>query len=144
MKLVNTCIFILFNLLSAGSNAAGNATTGADPVSAGNLTQITLSLLLVVGLLIFGSFMFKKFGMNKFNSPFPVKVIGAISVGNNQRLVVIEVGEDWIVLGVTPQQISTIATMPRKETPPGSGLGDKINFSTWMQSALEKYHAKKP
>ncbi len=140
MKLVTPCIAILLCLCCAVTHAA----TGADPVSAGNLTQITLSLLLVVGLLIFGSFLFKKFGMTPFNRPFPVKVIGAVSVGNNQRIVVIEVGEEWIVLGVTAQQISTITSMPRKEIPDGAAMGDKIKFSTWMQSALEKYHAKKP
>jgi flagellar protein FliO/FliZ len=116
-----------------------------DPASSGSLIQITLSLLLVVGLLIGLSVVFKKFGMNRITSQLPFKVIGAMAIGNNQRLMVIEVGEEWIVLGVTPQQITTITSMPRQESTKGSGGGDpKVNFSAWMQSALEKYHAKKP
>ncbi len=113
--------------------------------SAGGLAQITISLLVVVALLIGLSVLFKKFGLNRISSPLPLKVIGAVSIGNNQRLVVIEVGEEWILLGVTPQQITTITSMPRQETGGGSQSGEnRVNFSTWMQSALEKYHAKKP
>jgi len=118
-----------------------HAAEATDTAASGSLIQITLSLLLVVGLLIGLSVVFKKFGMNRINSPLPFKVIGAVTIGNNQRLMVIEVGDEWIVLGVTPQQISTITSMPRQETVTGSNA--KVNFSAWMQSALEKYHAKK-
>lgn len=107
--------------------------------------QITLSLLLVVAILIGFSVLFKKFGLNRINSgAFPVKVIGAMAIGNNQRLMMIEVGDQWLLLGVTSQQITTLTTMPRQATAPAADGIDKTNFSAWMQSALEKYHAKKP
>ena len=123
-----------------GVNAAPAAT---DTPAAANLIQITLSLLLVVGLLVGFSVLFKKFGMNRLinNGNFPVKVIGAISIGNNQRLMVIEVGDEWIVLGVTPQQITTITSMPRQEAPDSTANGN-LKFAGWMQSAIEKYQAK--
>ena len=128
------------------SDALAGATPATDPAASANLVQITLSLLLVVGVLIGFSALFKKFGLNRMmnSGPFPVKVIGAVSIGNNQRLMVIEVNDEWIVLGVTPQQITNIATMPRQETPDTAGPGNKVQFSAWMQSAFEKYHAKKP
>ncbi len=108
-----------------------------------NLMKISLSLLLIVGLMIGFAVLVKKFGLNRIqNGPFPVKVIGAISIGTNQRLMVIEVGEEWLLLGVTPQQITTITSMPRQETPAGAVPGQQ--FSSWMQNALEKYNAKKP
>jgi flagellar protein FliO/FliZ len=137
----------IFSCWCAVTNAASPAAaTTPDGVGSGSLIQITLSLLLVVGLLVGLSILFKKFGMNRIiSNSFPVKVIGAIGIGNNQRIMVIEVNDEWIVLGVTPQQISTITTMPRQESSngPGNDMG-KIKFATWMQSALEKYHAKKP
>lgn len=126
--------------------AASHATETTDPATSGSLVQITVSLLVVVGLLIGLSVLFKKFGMNRLSGQLPFKVIGAVTIGNNQRLMVIEIGEEWIVLGVTPQHISTIISMPRQELSSGSNNGEntKANFSAWMQSALEKYHAKKP
>ena len=133
-------------IVLCGWSALAGAGTATESAASVNLIQITLSLLLVVGVLLGFAVLFKKFGLNRMmnNGPFPVKVIGAVSIGNNQRLMVIEVNEEWIVLGVTAQQINTIATMPRQEAADIAGPGNKLNFSTWMQSALEKYNAKKP
>jgi len=146
MKKFVAVLFGCWCAVSEASPAVAAAATSSDSMGSGSLTRITLSLLLVVGLLIGLSVVFKKFGVNRIiNNSFPVKVIGAIGIGSNQRIMVIEVNDEWIVLGVTPQQISTITTMPRQESANGSGPDlSKIKFATWMQSALEKYHAKKP
>ena len=133
----------LFLLLMSSCVIAHAAAT--DSAASGGLMQITLSLLLVVGILIGFSVLFKKFGLNRINNGgFPVKVIGAMALGNNQRLMMIEVGDQWLLLGVTPHNITTLTTLPRQEHT-GSGTAiNPPNFSAWMQSALEKSHAKKP
>ncbi len=143
---MNRVTLSLATYLLIGSNAACLAATATtvDPAAPVNVAQITLSLLVVVGLLIGASVLFKKFGLNRVinGGALPVKVIGSTSLGTNQRLVVIEVGEQWIVLGVTPQQITTITSLPRQEAPDGAADG-KAPFASWMQNALEKYNAKK-
>ena len=129
------------SLLALGG--VSQAAEVTDSPASVNLMQVTFSLLLVVGLLIGFAVLAKKFGINRMQSGgFPVKVIGAMSIGTNQRLMIIEVGEEWILLGITPQHITTITSMPRQETPPGTAPAQQ--FSSWMQSALEKYNAKKP
>ena len=137
-----TALLLATFLLTARTEICVAATT-ADPAASVNLAQITLSLLLVVSLLIGASVLFKKFGLNRVinGGTLPIKVIGSTSLGTNQRLVVIEVGDQWIVLGVTPQQITTITSLPKQETPVGT-TQPKPPFANWMQSALEKYNAK--
>jgi len=108
-----------------------------------NLVRIVVSLVLVVGILIVLAVTFKKFGFNQLHSTLPVKIIGAVSVGNNQRIMVIEAGDEWIVLGVTPQNISTITRMPRQEGDSTVSGIDKPNVPGWMQSAVGKYLIKK-
>ena len=113
--------------------------------ASGNLLQVTVSLVLVLGLIIAISIGFKKFGINRMQSNLPVKVIGAISVGNNQRIMVLEAGDEWLVLGITPQNITTLTALPRQENPVSADpANNQPNFSAWMQATLEKYHAKKP
>ena len=133
-------------LFLALATCCGTAQAAAsETLATGGLMQITLSLLLVVAVLVGFSVLFKKFGLNRINNgAFPVKVIGGMAISNNQRLMMIEVGDQWLLLGITPQQITTLTTMPRQENTSASGSPDKTSFSTWMQSALEKYHAKKP
>ncbi len=144
--LLLSCWCAICHATPATATASSAATATPDGIGSGSLIQITVSLFLVVGLLIALSIVFKKFGMNRIiSNSFPVKVIGAIGVGNNQRIMVIEVNDEWIVLGVTPQNISTITTMPRQESTNASGNTlSTVKFATWMHSALEKYHAKKP
>ena len=132
-------LFFLLLFSVASCQAADEAVNSAS----GNLLQVTLSLVLVLGLIIAISMGFKKFGINRMQSNLPVSVIGAVSIGNHQRLMVIEVGEEWIVLGVTPQNISTIPSLPRQSAEVTVTDITKPNFATWMQSTLEKYHAKK-
>lgn len=124
--------------------APAAASSGAEPGSPVNLAQITLSLLLIVGLLIGASVLSKKFGLQRMvnNGGLPFKMIGSTSLGPQQRLMVIEIGDQWVVLGVTQQQISHIVSMPRQELPQ-DGADAKPPFASWMQSALEKYNAKK-
>jgi flagellar protein FliO/FliZ len=122
---------------------AAETATAANVAAPGSLVRIVVSLVVIVGLMIALAVVFKKFGLNRLQSAFPVKVIGAISVGNNQRIMIIEAGEEWIVLGVTPHNISTITTMPRQENTTTIVSADNPNFPVWMKSALEKYSVKK-
>jgi len=130
--------FLSMPRLADAADAVG-ATSTASP----NLVRIVVSLVLVVGILIVLAITFKKFGLNRMQSAFPVKIIGAVSLGSNQRIMIIEAGEEWIVLGVTPQNISTITRMPRQEGDNTAGGIDKPDVPAWMQSALGKYLVKK-
>lgn len=56
----------------------------------------------------------------------PMRTVGLLTIAPNQRVVTVEVGvgeeRRWLVLGVTPQQISTLYTMlPQAELPPAGG-----------------------
>ncbi len=42
-----------------------------------------------------------------------LRSVAGLSVGARERVVVVEVGDTWLVLGVTPQQIRTLHTLPK-------------------------------
>lgn len=134
--------FLLGFLYTSGAAMAAETAVAANSTTFPSLARVLISLIVVIGFLIVLSVLFKKFGLNRMTSTFPVKIIGAMSLGRNQRLVMIEVGDEWIVLGVTPQHISTVTKMPRQEVEVNAGA-DTPNFPAWMQGALQKYSAKK-
>jgi flagellar protein FliO/FliZ len=45
-----------------------------------------------------------------------VKLVGSLSVGTRERILVVEVGEQWIVVGASPGRMNALATMPRQES----------------------------
>lgn len=54
----------------------------------------------------------------------PMRQVGSLPLSPSQRLVTVEVGEGeerrWLVLGVTPQSITTLHTLTARETPPSA------------------------
>jgi|GEM_PF-5985977 len=141
MKLHTLSLFGILGM--SGIATAAETAVAANTAVPGSVVRIVVSLILIVGLMIVLAVIFKKFGLNRMQSGLPVKVIGAISVGNNQRIMIIEAGEEWIVLGVTPQNISTITSMPRQENNNTIVSADNPNFPAWMKRAFEKYSVKK-
>lgn len=145
MKLRAFTLLVVGFFYTASMAIAAETAVVANAATSPSLLRTLVSLIVVVGILIALSVLFKKFGLNRMIPTFPIKVIGALNLGKNQRLVVIEVGDEWIVLGATPQHISTITKMPRQEAD-NAGIVDgasNANFPAWMQGALQKYAAKK-
>ena len=50
-----------------------------------------------------------------------MKVVSSTSVGQRERVVVVEVAGQWLVLGVTPQNIHTLHTLPAQAGAAQSG-----------------------
>ncbi|WP_046115786.1 FliO/MopB family protein [Aquincola tertiaricarbonis] len=60
--------------------------------------------------------------------PAPMRTIASISIAQNQRIVTVEVGQGeerrWLVLGATPQSITTLYTMaPQADAPASPAAG---------------------
>ena len=64
----------------------------------------------------------KRYGLKMPGTTGPTRLVSALSLGPNQKVVTVEVGPAnarvWLVLGVTPQAIACLHTTPA-ETAPG-------------------------
>ena len=72
---------------------------------------------------------------------------GALNLGGRERILVVEVGEQWIVVGASPGRINTLATLPRQEGSVGTGAsgGQAVSapgFSEWLKQTIDKRNAK--
>jgi flagellar protein FliO/FliZ len=117
------------------------ATATAAPSSAGSLLQVVFGLLVVLGLLAGALWFLKRMGGGRFAPGSVVKIIGGVSVGNRERVMVIEVADQWIVIGVAPGRVSTLATLPRQDHPAAQAVAGAPNFSTWLKQTIEKRNA---
>jgi flagellar protein FliO/FliZ len=46
-----------------------------------------------------------------------IRSVGGIAVGSRERVLLLEIGEHWLVVGVAPGSVTGIATLPRGEIP---------------------------
>lgn len=138
--------FLFGALICIGiSSAAGaaDAVSPANPASAGSLLQVVLGLCLVVGLMAAAAWVLKRFNMSRMTSGAPVRIVGGVAVGSRERIIVVEVADQWIVVGVAPGRVNTLSTMPRQESAPyPAGAAPTAGFSAWLKQAADKRNAR--
>ncbi|AZD07075.1 Flagellar biosynthesis protein FliO [Pseudomonas chlororaphis] len=94
--------------------AAEPAATAAAPVAgnsgvAGQLTQLVLGLLLVVGLIFFLAWLLRRVQQaGPAGKGQVIELIGSRSLGPRDRLVLVQVGNEQILLGLTPGTITAL------------------------------------
>jgi flagellar protein FliO/FliZ len=131
--------FALLTILALPLGVASAAeATAISPVA--GLFQILLGLAAVLTLMAVAAWLFKKIGPVNTGNQLPVKVIGGVSVGNRERIMVVEVADQWIVVGITAQQINTLSTMPKQEklVETSSTLLKENQFSSWLKRTMDK------
>ena len=69
--------------------------------------SMILSLLMVLALIIISALVLKRFNISQ-QGVSPLKVVTSLSLGAKERVVVIQAGEQQLLLGVTAQQVTLI------------------------------------
>ncbi|MGI4842009.1 MAG: flagellar biosynthetic protein FliO [Janthinobacterium lividum] len=113
----------------------------------GSLLQTILALLLVLGLLFGLAWFMKRFGPRVMGASANIKLVGALNIGGRERIMVVEVGNQWIVVGASPGRVNALTTMPRQEgaegqatlAPHTAGAG---SFGDWLKNTIDKRNAK--
>lgn len=133
--MIRFAFFLALSLLTASAHAAEQAA----PASAGNLIQVLLGLVVVLALMAGAAWTLKRMGVAGVGANNVAKVIGGVSVGNRERVVVVEVADQWIVVGVAPGRVNALSSMPRQEISTTlAGTPDAKNFSAWLKQTIDK------
>ena len=128
-------------LLVGTVHAADAAQPAATSSATGSVFTMLLGLVAVLALMVGLAWLFKRTGLVKgAGSNAVAKIIGGVSVGTRERVLVIEVAGKWIVVGVAPGRVNTLATMPRQEHAENSTStsAPAANFASWLKQTIEK------
>lgn len=94
----------------------------AEPAGASvpSLGSWLLSSLLVIGLIVLLGVLLKKTRLSQALNGGQMKVVASLPLGVKEKLMVVRVGEQQFLLGVTPQQVSFLSRLetPLDETQP--------------------------
>ena len=110
-------------------------------MSAGSMLQFALGLAMVLGLIVAAGWFAKRFSIGPAGSG-TLKVVAGAAVGQRERVVIVEVGDVWMVVGVAPGRVNALHTMPRGtvNTQPlvAQPLGASGGFAGWLKQTMEK------
>jgi flagellar protein FliO/FliZ len=124
----------LLRLFLAVPAAALAQTTQPTAEFGGGILQVILSLIMVL-LLLFGSlYVLKRLSTPRGTAAGLLRVIAGTAVGSRERVVVVEIADTWLVLGVAPGRVSTLHQLPRQPLAQGDAASPQ-GFAKWLADA---------
>ncbi|MGM3160006.1 flagellar biosynthetic protein FliO [Dickeya undicola] len=79
------------------------------------LSQVGTALSGVLLLILLAAWLLRKLGIApQAKSSNIMKVVSSCTVGQRERIVIVEVDDTWLVLGITAQQITHLHTLPAR------------------------------
>lgn len=126
-----------------GLSAAAAAADAAPAVSsAGSLLQVFIGLVAVLLLIFATAWVAKRLGVARGGSSNLLHVISSASVGARERVVVVEIGDTWLVVGVAAGSVNALMTLPKGETVPAAAAALNTGFAANLKQLIEARRAK--
>ncbi len=105
-----------------------------------HLGQIILSLAIILLLIFISAWLMKRFGKVNGLASNHMKVLGNMSVGQRERIILLEVGDEQLLIGVTSSKISLLHELkePIDVSSSFSPVGIKNNLSQVFAKRLQE------
>lgn len=116
--------------------------TGDTLIGLATLGKTAAALALIVVIIVVASAVLKRVGVNRQAHGGRLRVVGGTSVGNRERVVIVQVEETWLVLGVGGGQVSKLHELPApapagETTGGGPAFGEGDSFAARFAKALK-------
>ena len=138
-RVARPCLPLLALFLSVPVAAQTAAIPETPGIPGGALWQLLFGLALILGLLLLFTYLMRRFnGGRAFGNTGPLRVVGGLMIGPRERIVLVEIDDTWLVIGIVPGQIKTLHTLPKGELP-ANGAGEQ-GFGIWLKHMAERKH----
>ena len=105
-----------------------------NPVNASYLAQLVVGLLVVIFCIVALAWFARRFGRLQTSSDGTLQMLGGMSMGARERIVLVQVGDKQLLLGVAPGHINTLHVLDEPvQTPvarsafaPGGSFAEKL------------------
>ena len=119
------------------SNSSANSPGPVqEPLAMTSLWQLTLGMVAVLGLIMGIAWLLKRSGRFQVAAGGGLRVLGGLSMGPRERVVLLQVGETQLLLGVAPGRVQTLHVL---DQPLDSGKPETASgFSEQLGRILKK------
>ncbi|MFJ7883191.1 flagellar biosynthetic protein FliO [Pseudomonas sp. NPDC096917] len=102
----------------------------------GQLTQLVLGLLLVLGLIFALAWLLRRVQQTGPRQGQVIELIGSRALGTRDRLVLVQVGNEQILLGLTPGRITPLHVLKEPVSVPGNAQPASPEFAKRLMEIL--------
>lgn len=104
---------------------------------AGQIFQVIFALLFVLAIIVGAAWVMRRFSLVPGGANSQMRVVSGVMVGTRERVVIVEVRDTWLVLGVTSEQVNLLHSLDKpldaQELKPAAP-----QFAQWLQKAMAK------
>lgn len=130
----------------AAATEVGRPTFTPPPVATvtgGSVLQVIVSLALVLAAVMLVGWILKRIQPMQRGPDGTLKVVGSLALGQRERVVLLEVNDTWLLLGVTPGQVNTLHSMPKGVLPAhaAGGSPSHADFQGRLKKMMERRNA---
>lgn len=132
---------IAMSMLSGAVSAADESVAAAravsgDPMAVGNLVQLTLGMLAVLLLLGGMAWLMRRSGRFTSGMHGALRILGGVSMGTRERIVLLQVGDQQLLVGVAPGRIQTLHVLDEPIAAEEQSAAEKPAFAQALDMAL--------
>jgi len=125
----------------SAATGTGTATAAQDPMAITNLWQLTLGMLLVLALIMGLAWVLKRTGRFQMAAGGSLRILGGLSMGARESVVLLQVGDTQLLLGVAPGRVQTLHVLDQP-LPNTQGVSDNpAGFAEQLGRLLKKEKA---
>lgn len=137
-------LFSIILLVASGvlhAAPAQNPGTGplvSNPIGIGNFLQMAFGLLIVVGAIFAMAWAIRRMGYVQARVSGAMKILGGLSLGQRERVVLMQIGEQQLLVGIAPGNIRTLLVLEKPiAVEEISQPGSDSNFAAKLQAMLK-------
>lgn len=121
---------------------AAAAPTAEETSTLGLLFQALLALLVVLAALFAFLWLLRRLTPAQTGAQRMVRIVGGVMLGTRERLVVVEVADQWLLLGVAAGRVNHLHTMPKPPVEPGQAAMPAASpFASKLAELLTRYRS---
>jgi len=103
-----------------------------------SVISVVFSLILVVAIIFILAWAMRRMGGTTFRSNSFLKIIGGVSMGARERIVLVQVGDEQLLLGVAPGRIQTLHKLDKPLESSDTRDSAGASFSERLKSIVNK------
>jgi len=109
-----------------------------EPASSDSLIQVTLGLFIVLMIIGGAAWIARRFGHFQTGAYGSLRIIGGLHIGTRERIILIQVGEKQLLLGVAPGRIQTLHVLDKPLTGSEDIKKSPIKFADRLAGVLKR------
>tara|TARA_R110002049_G_scaffold209217_1_gene380057 strand:+ start:327 stop:779 length:453 start_codon:yes stop_codon:yes gene_type:complete len=136
--IVGLSLWSVIGFTAEQSNTLTAKTLTTPPVTTGALLETLFGLFIVLACIAFLAWLLRRTGRFQSSANGEMKIITSLALGPRERAVLLQVGEQQILLGVTSQNVQTLHILDTPVSATSIKNNSNTNFAEKFQQVMQQ------